>query len=349
MAFSLETRPIPCYTIRMRKLRVLYAGSPLASSIVLKNLIALGEGNGYEITAVLTNPPSARGRHKELIPTETAQVAEAYGIPVFAFEHLKAEAREAILPLKCDLLLCFDYGHIFGIKFLTMFPLGGINLHPSALPKYRGCTPVPAAILNGDSELGISVQRLALKTDEGDIVAKTTVPLTGTETTQSLMDGDGVHSVVTDEGTKLLDSVLKSIVADADDMCSELPYISPKGTPQSGEASYTPFIKKEDGIINWNKSAAEIDRQIRAYTPWPACSTVCNGVNLLILKAKVSGARTTEKAGTVLPYQKSVGIEIACGDGSILVATELQWQTKKAMDYKSFMNGARNFIGAVLG
>ena len=333
----------------MRKLRILYAGSPLASAMVLQNLIARGQKNGYEITAVLTNPPSSRGRHKELIPTEVARVAEAHGIPVFAFEHLKSEAREALLPLKCDLLLCFDYGHIFGVKFLTMFPLGGINLHPSALPKYRGCTPVPAAILHGDKELGISVQRLALKTDEGDIVAKTSVALNGTETTQSLMDGDGTHSVVTDAGTNLLDGVLQAIVSDADEMCGELPYISPKGVPQSGEASYTGFLSKEDGRIDWNASATEIERKIRAYTPFPLCFTTWNGLNLLILKATIGAAHTNEQPGTVLPYQKAVGIEIACGDGSVLVVTELQQQTKKAMDYKSFINGARAIIGSRLG
>ena len=92
---------------------------------------------------------------------------------------------------------------------------------------------------------------------------------------------------------------------------------------------------------------------MRAYTPWPLASTSCAGVKLLILKSKVSEKSTKDMKevivpGTVLPYQKSVGIEIACGDGSILVATELQWEKKKAMDYKSFMNGARNFIGSIL-
>jgi len=359
----------------MRNLKILYAGSPLPSSIVLKNLIELGSGRGYEIVAVLTNPPSPRGRHKELIPTEVAQVAQEHGIPVLAFDHLLAEAREAVAPLGADLLVSFDYGRIFGEKFLALFPLGGINLHPSALPKYRGCTPVPAAILNGDKTFGIAVQKLALKMDEGDILAQASVPLDGTETTGWLMDGDGTHSTVTDEGTKLIDGVLTAIVATASedsaagtnadsrinagtdakvdanaDGVAKTPFSLPPATPQTGDTSYTPFIKKEDGIIDWKKSAAEIDRQIRAYTPWPLCTTSCNGTNLLIIKAHpaTDGAHVTEPAGTVLPYRKAVGIEIACGDGSVLVATELQWQAKKAMDYKSFMNGARNFIGSVL-
>lgn len=333
----------------MRTLRILYAGSPLASGIVLKNLAALGKKNGYEISAVLTNPPSSRGRHKELIPTEVACAAQSLGIPVFSFDHLTSEARAALSPLGCDLLLCFDFGRIFGEKFLSMFPLGGINLHPSALPKYRGCTPVPAAILNGDHELGISVQKLALKTDEGDILARTTVALDGTETTKSLMDGDGSHSVVIDEGTALLDGVLRSIVTAADNSCDEQSFVMIQGTPQSGAASYTGFLKKEDGRIDWRQSAEHIERKIRAYTPFPLCFTVRDGTNLLILTAKVGAEKTDAPAGTVLPYRKSLGIEIACGGGSVLVVTELQWQAKKAMDYASFMNGARGIVGSVLG
>ena len=324
----------------MDKLKILYAGSPLASAMVLKALIASQNECNFTIAGVLTNPPSTRGRHSDLVPTEVAAVARENNIPVFETEHLLAPEREAIAPLKADLLVSFDYGRIFGPKFLALFPLGGINLHPSALPKYRGCTPVPAALLNGDKTLGVTVQKLALQTDEGDILAQDEIPLDGSETTLSLMDGDGQSSKVTDCGIKLLKKVLK----EASNSDSEL-----IGKKQSGETSYTPFLKKEDGIIDWSQSAEEIDRKIRAYTPFPLCSTTCNGVKLTILKAQVSEGRTQEKCGTVLPYQKSVGIEIACGKGTILIAKELQWEKKKAMDYKSFINGARNFIGFILG
>ena len=328
-------------------MKILYAGSPLASAVVLKKLIdASASVEGLEIAGVLTNPPSAKGRRSDLIPTEVALVASAAGIPVFEFDHLMAEAREAVAPLGCDLLVSFDYGRIFGPKFLGMFPLGGINLHPSALPAYRGCTPVPAAILNGESRLGVSVQKLALKTDEGDILAQEFIDLDGSETTLSLMDGDAVlssdglsgSSAVSETGSSLLIEVLKKACAEG----------KLEGEAQKGEASYTPFLKKEDGIIDWSRTATEIDRQIRAYTPWPLCSAEFNGGRVLILKARVSDEKTDLECGTVLPYRKAVGIEIACGQGTVLVVSELQLQGKKAMDYKSFLNGARNFIGAVL-
>lgn len=323
----------------MQSLKIIYAGSPLASSIVLKNLIAAQKECGFQIVGVLTNPPAARGRHSDLIPTEVAVVARENNIPVFEFDHLMSEARDSISPLGADLLVSFDYGRIFGPKFLALFPLGGINLHPSALPKYRGCTPVPAALLNGDKSLGITVQKLALATDEGDILAQTEIPLDGSETTLSLMDGDGQSSQVTEAGVKLLKKVLKEI-SNSD---SEI-----LGKKQSGETSYTEFLKKDDGKIDWNESADLIERKIRAFTPYPLCFSSFNDIRVTILKAKVGEGSSSEKAGTVLPYRKSVGIEIACGDGSILVVSELQQEKKKAMDYKSFLNGARNFVGSIL-
>jgi methionyl-tRNA formyltransferase len=323
-------------------MKILYAGSPLASALVLRNLIEFciseeGKSSGIEIAGVLTNPPSARGRSKEPVQTEVAAAARINNIPVFEFDHLLEEARTAVSALGADVLVSFNFGRIFGPKFLSLFPLGGINLHPSALPKHRGCTPVPAAILAGESELGITVQKLALKTDEGDILEQSFIPLDGTETAQSLLDGDGTKSPVVDEGSALLIKALKKYAAG-----------NTEGKKQEGEGDYTPFIKKEDGLIDWSETALTVSRKIRAFTPWPSCFTGFNGVKLSVLKALPSSDNTSEKAGTVLPYRKNIGIEIACGDGSVLVVKELQLQGKKAMDYKSFLNGARDFIGSVL-
>ena len=328
-------------------MKILYAGSPMASALVFKNIVDFvrsdeGKKLGLEIAGVLTNVPSARGRKKHLIPTEVAVCARENGIAVLEFEHLTAEARQAVLPLEPDVLVSFDYGRIFGPKFLELFPLGGVNLHPSALPKHRGCTPVPATILAGEKQLGVTVQKIALKTDEGDILAQDFIDLDGRETTFSLMEGFGAESPVVKKGTELLLFALKNYAAGNFD-----------AKPQQGESDYTPFIKKEDGLIDWSRSALEIDRQIRAYTPWPLCFTGCRGARLTVLKAEPGAAaaeieKTGRVPGTVLPYRKNVGIEVACGGGTVLIIKELQWQGKKAMDYKSFINGARDFEGSVL-
>ncbi len=313
-------------------IRILFAGSPEAAKKTLEILNGAKSEIGFEIAGVLSNPPTAKGRHKDLIPTPVAAFAESQGIPVLTPAHLDGEARDAVRPLKADLLVCFAYGHIFGPKFLELFPFGGINLHPSLLPKYRGCTPVPAAILNRDKQTAVTIQTLGLKMDEGDILVQTVVELNGTETGESLLNYSA------EEGEKLILEVIKKCNSEGK---------LPEGRPQSGEASYTGIITKEDGRINWNESAEVIEAKIRAYYPEPGCWCMENGLPLRILEASVFSGTFEGTAGTVLEFSKRDGILIKTGDG-ILAVKKLQRQGKNAMDYKSFMNGARNFIGTVL-
>ncbi len=313
-------------------IRILFAGSPEAAKKTLEILNGAKSEIGFEIAGVLSNPPTAKGRHKDLIPTPVAAFAESQGIPVLTPAHLDGEARDAVRPLKADLLVCFAYGHIFGPKFLELFPFGGINLHPSLLPKYRGCTPVPAAILNRDKQTAVTIQTLGLKMDEGDILVQTVVELNGTETGESLLNYSA------EEGAKLILAVIKKCNSEGK---------LPEGRPQSGEASYTGIITKEDGRINWNESAEVIEAKIRAYYPEPGCWCVENDLPLRILEASVFSGTFEGTAGTVLEFSKRDGILIKTGDG-ILAVKKLQRQGKNAMDYKSFMNGARNFIGTVL-
>jgi len=336
-------------------LRVLYGGSPAASAksleLILKDsaMSASVPDEQYKIVGVLTNPPSAKGRHKELVPTEVEAYAriwnEARGddIKILTPEHIKQDERNAIAALEPDIFVCFAYGHILGPKFFSLFKFGGINLHPSLLPKYRGATPVNSAILNRDEKTGFSLQKMSLGIDEGDILSMQETRLTGTETAEQLLNQSALLGAIS------ITNVLRQTAKTGN---------LPHAVPQEGTPSYCTTIKKEDGLINWNDSAEKIDAQIRAYTPWPGCFTYANGQTLKILKARDalkiavqdnSIKKNTDLApGTVIEFNKQRGILIQTGDG-VLIATELQWQAKKAMDYKSFMNGSRNFIGTVLG
>ena len=314
-------------------IKVLFAGSPDAARITLEHLLNEQASNDFEIVGVLSNPPSAKGRHKTPLPTPVAALAEEKGIPVFTPEHLDGAAREAISPLAADLLVCFAYGHIFGPKFLQLFPLGGINLHPSALPKYRGCTPVPAAIINCDKETAVTIQTLGLKMDEGDILAQTRVELNGSETGESLLNYSA------EEGARLICQVIK--------LANELGKL-PEGKPQTGTPSYTGIITKDDARINWKESAGLIAEKIRAYYPQPGAWCMENGLPLKLLEAiPLADAAADLPCGQVYEFSKTDGILIKTGDG-ILAVKKLQRQGKNAMDYKSFMNGARNFCGTVL-
>ncbi|MBC6720659.1 methionyl-tRNA formyltransferase [Treponema sp. Marseille-Q4130] len=320
-------------------IRVLYAGSPEASA---KTLSLLFDGaDGYEIAGVLSNPPSAQGRHKTPAATAVARFAEERGIPLFTPERLNAASREEIASIRPDILVCFAYGHIFGPKFLSLFPLGAVNLHPSLLPKYRGPAPVNAAILNRDTETAVTVQTISLAMDEGDILAQEIVALDGSETAGSLLD----HCA--GRGAEIIKKLLGECASNGK---------LPEGKKQAGEASYTKIITKDDCRIDWMKTAAEIDAKIRAYFPEPGAWTEENGSPLRILSARVvedekppmtKTAASPEIPGTVFSFDKKRGILVQTGSG-ILAVTELQRQGKKALGAQSFINGARNFVGTVL-
>jgi methionyl-tRNA formyltransferase len=312
------------------------------------SLDSAGRPGGLELAGLLTNPDSRRGRHGEPEPTELAAAAAALegrfreaGLkpPVLMKpERLGAGARKAVRALEPDLLIVFAYGKIFGPKFLALFPLGGINIHPSLLPAYRGPTPIPQAILNRDRETGITVQRLALEMDRGDILAQERFPLDGTETAASL-GGETAR-----RAAALLLRVLRDLAAGA-----------AEGRAQdNGAASYCRLLTREDGRINWNRPAREIEAQIRAYTPWPLSWTLDGGRLLYILKASVAapaepaGGLGGALPGTVLGVDRNRGILVQTGDGALAVSA-LQYQAKKALEWRAFLNGVRDFTGRRLG
>ena len=338
-------------------MRVLFAASGGIAIPALEALAAMNSGGEDIILAgLLTNPNRAKGRSGRPEPTDCAAALRriSASTPVLDPEKLDAAAREQAAALKPDLLLSFAYGKFFGPKFLALFPLGGVNIHPSLLPKYRGPTPIPAAILNRESETGITIQRLAAEMDSGDILAQQTVPLDGKETTASLSE------TMAQKAAAMLGEVLRSI-ADGTE----------KPRPQDhGTATYCSLLAKEDGVINWNCSAAEIAAQIRAFNPWPLCRTMHGELELFIHQGEAPGAlrgcppqrggadKQTECSlevrgdasppGQVLGKDPDLGILIQTGDG-VLAASELQYRAKKVLDWRTFLNGARNFIGAQLG
>jgi len=312
-------------------LRVLFAGSP---AIAVPSLEAIFNSDKIELAGVLTNPDTPKGRHKTPQPTEVCEAADKLQnnaiFPVLKPEKLGSWAREQISLLKPDLLVSFAYGRIFGPKFLALFPLGGINIHPSLLPKYRGPSPIQSAIINRDTITGITIQTLAHEMDCGDILAVERVQLTGKETAGSLSD------IMAFKAAEMLPELIKNIALG-----------KAEGTAQNhNEASYCALISKEAGVINWNLSAVEIEALIRGFDPWPLCRTIHNGRELLILKADVykDPGVSQKGAGVVLGIDKQYGILIQTGDG-VLAVTELQYQTKKALFWRDFINGARDFTG----
>jgi methionyl-tRNA formyltransferase len=320
--------------------KILFAGSPAIAVLSLEALAGLcREDPAFRLVGLLTGPDARRGRGGKTAPTDVAAAAGALGIPPVQLkpEKLDAAVREAVAALAPDLLVSFAYGRIFGPRFLSLFPLGGINVHPSLLPRHRGATPIPAAILGREGETGVSVQRLALKMDAGDILAQERIPLTGRETTLSL------SGIAAERGAELLVRVIRDI---------ELNRAA--GTRQNDEeATYCSIIGKDDGLIDWSERTAELDAKIRAYTPWPLCRTAHQGQALYILEASPYGegaAGSPDHAaapGTVLGTDREAGILVRTGDG-ILAVSRLQYAAKKALPWRDFLNGARDFTGSRL-
>ena len=310
-------------------MRILFAGTPEIAVPSLEKAAA-----EFEVCGVLTNPDKVQGRGKKILPPPIKVKAMELGIPVFQFSKLGSDSRKVITALGPDILAVFAYGRIFGPKFLSLFKHGGINVHPSLLPKYRGSSPLLSAILNGDKESGITVQQIALEMDSGDILSQMRFPLTGKETTLSL------SKYAAAKGADLLVEVLHRIdegTADA--------------VPQNdAEASYCGKVEKSDGMIDWAEAAEIIERKIRAFNPWPVCYTFLDGRRLNIFEAEIAegGKSGTDLPGKILGVDKNHGILVQTVNG-ILAVQKLQLQSKKAMDWKTFINGMPKIIGLVLG
>lgn len=340
-------------------MRVLFAGTP---EIAVPSLEQLSEQ--ADVVGALTAPDAPSGRRRTPQPSAVKRCAERLGIPVLQPERLNAAAREAVARLNPQLLVCVAYGRIFGPRFLGLFSYGGINLHPSLLPRHRGPAPIPAAILAGDSETGITIQTLALEMDAGDILRQARIALDGTETTGGLTDRLAV------EGAPLLGEVVRDIAAGA-----------VAAQPQDHRrATYCRLITAGDGTIDWNEPARMIERMVRAYNPWPGAHTWLDGRRLTIHESSIlqpaqpagdevpagdeaqmdgdesaGGGWTlggeqdgTGRPGLVTAVDKRRGILVQTGDG-LLAIRRLQLQSRTAMDWKSFANGYRDVVGTVLG
>jgi methionyl-tRNA formyltransferase len=313
-------------------MKIIFAGTP---DIAVPSLEALSAVS--EVAAVLTAPDRISGRGRKITPSAVKVKALELGIPVLQPETTGSKARELIAETGADLLVAFAYGRIFGPKFLALFPRGGINMHPSALPLYRGPSPITAAILAGDTQISLTVQKIALEMDAGDIISQTPFPLDGRETTASL-----TASVALAAAPELAAAVKKISAGDTE------------AVPQdSSKATYCPVIRREDGLMDWSKPAVQIERMVRAYIPWPKARTTMKSDTLAILESSVyreneSGSGEQSVPGRVLGVDKSRGILIQTGNG-ILAVTRLQLASRKPLDFRSFLNGVELEQGITLG
>lgn len=238
--------------------------------------------------------------------------------------------------LNPDFVAVVAYSRIFGPKFLSLFGAGAVNLHPSLLPKYRGPAPIPAAILGGESVTGVTIQRVGLEMDAGDILLQEEVAIEPGETAGELAGR------LAPLGARMLWDVIRGIES------GEIQNIE----QDEKAATYCSLIQKGDGRIDWSCSASKIEARIRAYNPWPGAYTQWKGSKLSILRARayprIYTKEAEESAGRVVGVDKARGILIQTNHG-ILAVEELQLQSRKALGWKAFLNGSPAFVGSALG
>ena len=310
-------------------MRILFLGTPDFAAIPLE---ALAQDARYQVVGVVTQPDRPVGRGRELQPPPVKQAALRLGIPVLQPETLRDPAIvEQLAALRPDVGVVAAYGEILRKNVLELPPLGYLNIHPSLLPRYRGPTPVPAAILNGDSETGVTVMLLDAKMDSGPILAQRRVPLPPDARNQPLTEA------LFRLGAELLVETLAQYAAGA---------LTP--TPQDDrQATYCRMLQKSDGVIDWSATAERIERMTRAYDPWPSTQTTWRGQPLKIIAARVhqdwGGA---EPPGALLP--RADGLWVATGSGALELVT-VQPAGKREMAAQAWRRGLHDLAGAKLG
>ncbi len=302
-------------------------GTPLFAVPSLRALIA-----SQEIVGVVTQPDRPAGRGRQLKPSPVKLVAQEAGIPVYQPVSLRsAKSADQLRVWQPDVIVVAAFGQILRPHVLDLPPKGCINVHASLLPRWRGASPIQHAILSGDQETGITLMQMDVGLDTGPIYVQDSTPIAVDESSVSLHDRLAVM------GAQLLDDRLDDILQGRLQARAQ----------EEGLATYAPLINKEAGHIDWAESAVDIDRRIRAMTPWPGAYTVWEGKGLKILRAHLLPGRTAElMPGTV--SEEADALVVHTGDG--LIALDLlQLAGKKAAGAEAFLRGRPQFDGANLG
>ncbi|MFO1519451.1 MAG: methionyl-tRNA formyltransferase [bacterium] len=308
----------------MNPLPLLFMGSPNVAVTVLEGLV----NAGHRVLAAVTQPDKPAGRGQQLQPPPVKTFAEARGIPVLQPTQLKQnqDLIDRLRAYEAQAVVVAAYGRIIPREILEMTPWGCLNVHFSLLPKYRGASCVASAILHGEKETGVTIMRVVDKLDAGPLLLQEKTPIGPEDTTGE------VEAKLAPLGLSLLLKTLEEL--DAGRL---------KAREQNEtEATYAPLIQKEEGRIDWNKSAPKIKDQIRAFLPWPVAFTHVDKTRVKVYASKISEKAAKGKPGEILEISPD-GLLVACGEGCLLL-TEVQPESKKRMSASDFARGQSSQI-----
>lgn len=303
---------------RTSPIKTIFMGTP---EFAVPGLRALLADPDFSIIGVFTQPDRAAGRGQALKQSPIKRLALEYNLKIFQPEKIK-ESLATIKELAPDLIVVIAYGQIIPLEILTQPQFGGVNVHASLLPRYRGAACLAAALKNGDRQTGVTIMKMEVGLDTGPIIRQSVIELRGDETLAEL------HDRLASLGAALLPETLKE-------------YLSGKLIPQiqkeEEEASYVPTLKKEDGKIDWRKPAVEIERLVRAYNPWPGTYSTASGETIKIIAVDHEIiAKNGRQPGTVFIHRKKLAVQ--CGQDSLLIL-KLQASGKKILASEDFQRG----------
>ncbi len=300
---------------------------------------ALVDSDEHDVLCLITRP-SRQGKSRQAAVNPMRGAAEPYDLTVHAPEDINSEEGQSLLrEYAPDLLVVCDYGQILAAETLKLARLGGVNLHGSLLPRYRGAAPVQWALLSGDTETGVTVIHMTPRLDAGPCLV---------QLEEAIRDDDNGLSLEVRLSEQGVSAVLGSIEMlgtwNGDDVIGVV--------QDKSQATKAPRLKKSDGRIDWQRTAPEIERQLRAFTPWPGTFTFIprrkgDPQRLIVLEASVSGDSTDAAPGEVLVAEGNQ-LHVAAGGGSVLAIQQVQPAGKRAMQVDEYLRGRPVAVGDVL-
>jgi len=314
-------------TAIMKKFRIIFIGT---SEFGLPALQALTQESDFEIVLTVTQPDKPVGRKQLLAASPIKQAAEKLGLTLLQPERL-IDIREKIALLKPDLIVVIAYAQLLPEAILNIPKFGCLNLHASLLPKYRGAAIIAAALLNRDAQTGLTVIKMDKSLDTGPILAQTKIDIAPAETAGSLYDKLSALS------PDFLVNAIKKYLAGK---------MRPAAQDQA-RASYVKILTKADGLIDWAKPAADLERFIRAMAPWPNTWTWWRGKQVKILATQSQPLEINSyKPGKTFKY--NTGLAVQCGRDALIIK-KLQLEGKNELISEEFLRGQKDFMGSILG
>jgi methionyl-tRNA formyltransferase len=306
--------------------RLVFMGTPRFGQMILEAL--LGD---YEIAAVVTQPDRRAGRGRKTMIPPVKDLALERSLPVLQPQSLRrGEVVRQLRDLAPTMIVVAAFGQILPPSLLSLPKHGSVNVHASLLPRHRGAAPIPAAILVGDRQTGVTIMLMDEGLDTGPILSQAAVDIMPEDTTASLTEKLGQLG-----GQLLLDTLPRWVAGD----------VTPMKQDES-QATYARLLRRQDGRIDWMEPAERIARRCRALYPWPGAFTFWNGKRLKVLSGHPLSVNVpAEVPGTVVQFDSKIAV--VAGEG-LLILEKLQLAGKRSLSAEEFARGQRGFVGALL-